>query len=558
MKNNPDIPATDTTEIKQLINRLKQGELDQGDAQLIEKLLNILLTIVSLLQRKRTSIRRIKDLLFGIKEKKLGKDETKNIAEESRPGTDGSSQTDSPKEMSSKSTCEGDSSPQVVTRPKRPGHGRMAASDYLGARLVRLNHQEMAPGDSCPESGCEGHLHQLEQPNVKIYLTGQPLISATKYERPVLRCSDCFKRYVADLPEGVNKDEKFDDTADVAIALYKYSSGIPFYRQARMQESCGVPLPESVQFERCEEVATAGFPVYRHLIKLAADEKLFHIDDTRVRILSCYREDKYRSEKERRATHTSGIVVKDMAGRKIALYFSGRRHAGENLDDVLERRSPSLPMPIKMSDAAAVNGKKRAQTIDANCLAHGRGKFKELEAIFPVECGRVMEAIRRVYRYDDKTKGMGDQERLEYHQKHSGPVMSELREWIEGEFRDRRVEPNSSLGKAFQYMLNHFEKLTRFLSAPGTPIDNNEAERVLKRFVLFRKNSLFYKTEHGAAVGGILMSLIESCRLNCANPWEYLLTLMRNKKAARRNPAAFLPWNYPREEEEEEALARAA
>jgi hypothetical protein len=82
---------------------------------------------------------------------------------------------------------------------------------------------------------------------------------------------------------------------------------------------------------------------------LAADGKLFHINDTLVRILSCYREDKHRSEKERRGTHTSGIVVKDMAGRKIALYFSGRQHAGENLDSVLERRSPSLPTPIKMS-----------------------------------------------------------------------------------------------------------------------------------------------------------------------------------------------------------------
>jgi transposase len=251
MKNNDDILSTDTTKIKQLINRVKQGELDQGDALLIEKLLNILLTIVSLLQRKRTSIRRMKDLLFGIKEKKRGKDEAKNRAEEIRSVAEENSQTDSPKEMSSKSTCEGDSSPQEVTRPKRPGHGRKAASDYPGARLVRLNHLEMAPGDPCPESGCEGHLHQLEQPNVKIYLTGLPLISATKYERPVLRCSDCFKRYVADLPEGVKEDEKFDETADVAIALNKYSGGIPFYRQARMQESYGVPLPESVQFERC-------------------------------------------------------------------------------------------------------------------------------------------------------------------------------------------------------------------------------------------------------------------------------------------------------------------
>jgi hypothetical protein len=245
MKNNDDIPTTDTNEIKQLINRVKRGELDQGDEILIEKLLNILLMIVSLLQRKHTSIRRMKEFLLGMKEKKRGKDETKNRAEDRRSGADGSSQTDSPKEMASKSTCEGDSSAQGVKSLKRPGHGRKSASEYPGARIVRLNHQEMAPGDPCPESGCEGHLHQLEQPNVKIYLTGQPLISATKYERRVLRCSDCFKRYAADLPEGVKENEKFDETADVAIALYKYSGGMPFYRQARMQESCGVPLYSS-------------------------------------------------------------------------------------------------------------------------------------------------------------------------------------------------------------------------------------------------------------------------------------------------------------------------
>jgi hypothetical protein len=160
MKNNDDIHSTDTNEIKHLINRVKQGELDQGDALLIEKLLNFLLTIVYLLQRKHASIRRMKDLLFGMKEKKRGKDETKNRAEESRSGAEESSQADSPKGSASSSTCEGDASTQEVRRLKRPGHGRKTASDYPGARLVRLNHPEMAPGDPCPESGCEGHLHQ--------------------------------------------------------------------------------------------------------------------------------------------------------------------------------------------------------------------------------------------------------------------------------------------------------------------------------------------------------------------------------------------------------------
>jgi len=124
MKNNDDIHTTDTTEIRQLINRVKQGELDPGDAQLIEKLLNFLITIVSLLPLKHASIRRMKGLLFGMKEKKLGKDEANNRAEESRSGAEESSQTDSPNEAASNSTCECDSSTQEVRRLKRPGHGR--------------------------------------------------------------------------------------------------------------------------------------------------------------------------------------------------------------------------------------------------------------------------------------------------------------------------------------------------------------------------------------------------------------------------------------------------
>src|SRR5215510_3250809 len=136
MKNDDDIPTTDTNEIKQLINRVKRGELDQGDALLIEKLLNILLMIVSLLQRKHTSIRRMKELLLGMKEKKRGKDETKNRAEDRRSGADGSSQTDSPKEMASKSTCEGDSSAQGTRRdlPRRVRTGNGGDSESLPVR----------------------------------------------------------------------------------------------------------------------------------------------------------------------------------------------------------------------------------------------------------------------------------------------------------------------------------------------------------------------------------------------------------------------------------------
>ena len=89
-----------------------------------------------------------------------------------------------------------------------------------------------------------------------------------------------------------------------------------------------------------------------------------------------------------------------------------------------------------------------------------------------------------------------------------------------------------------------------WLREPGTPLDNNESERALKQFILMRKNSMFFKTEHGAAVGDVLASLIRTCRLNGVNAWDYLATIIRNKKEARSNRHLDLPWNYKREEAE--------
>ncbi len=551
MLNHEEIPTTDTAQIERLIERLKEGKLQKQDAQLIETLLHFVLKITSLLKRKQTTIKGLKQFFFG-SGKRSGSENKSAPETQSQPHN----QTQIPPMNSSPETdgssgSEGGEVCVAKSESKRPGHGRIPAADYTGATIVRLDHH-LEPGDPCPDLDCRGRLHSLSEPNIKLYLTGRPCVSATKYERSMLRCGGCNQRISAALPVGVAEDRKFDPTADVTIALLKYGAGMPFYRQARLQEACGVPLPESVQFERCEEVAKAALGVYRYLRKLAADGKLFQIDDTGVKILSCLEENRNRKESERQGTHTSGIVVRDQKGRRIALYQSGRKHAGENLDDLLKTRNPALGAPMKMSDAAAVNGKKKTPTVDLNCLAHGRGKFKEIEENFPLECLRVLDAIRKVYENDARTAEMSDQERLEYHQAKSGPVMGDLRDWIEKQFEEKKVEPNSGLGKAYQYLRNHWPKLTGFLSVPGAPLDNNEVERALKRFVLFRKNSLFYKTGHGAEIGSILMSLIESCRLNKGNVFEYLLALTRDEAEARRNPERYLPWNY------EGAAARAA
>ena len=185
---------------------------------------------------------------------------------------------------------------------------------------------------------------------------------------------------------------------------------------------------------------------------------------------------------ERTGMFTTGIVATG-DGHKIALFISGRRHAGENLEDVLRRRAAELPPPIQMCDALSRNLPDKLKTIVANCLAHGRRQFVDRVDLFPEECRHVLEALAVVYHNDAiaRRRKLSPQERLLFHQAESGPTMEELHVWLVRQFDERRVEPNSGLGKAISYLRRHWEKLTLFLRVPGAPLDNNVCERALKK-----------------------------------------------------------------------------
>ena len=186
------------------------------------------------------------------------------------------------------------------------------------------------------------------------------------------------------------------------------------------------------------------------------------------------------------------------------------------------------------------------ETIVANCLAHGRRQFVDVAESFPNECRHVLESLAVVYRNDAtaRKRKLSPRARLKFHQTHSGSTMESLRAWLARQFDERLVEPNSSLGGAIAYMLRHWEKLTLFLRKPGAPLDNNICERALKKAILHRKNAMFYKTENGARVGDVFMSLIYTCQLCGANPFDYLTELERHADELASNPQRWLPWNF--------------
>jgi transposase len=444
-----------------------------------------------------------------------------------------------------------EAAPQV---PKSPvaGHGRNGVAAYRGARQIAVPHASLKSGDRCPD--CQrGKIYSQRDPGVLVRIQGQAPIAATVYELEKLRCNLCGEVFTAAAPDGVG-EKKYDETAASMIALLRYGSGFPWNRLEGLEESLGIPLPAATQCEIVAETAVTLRPALQELMRQAAQGEVVHNDDTSMRVLSLDRDADI--SPERTGVFTSGLVW-IFRGHRVALFFTGCKHAGENLAEVLKQRPPGLPPPIQMCDALSRNVPKLPQplqTVLANCNAHSRRNFVKVTPSFPEECRFVLETLGEVYGYDEQARaqGLSAEERLHFHQEHSGPVMEKLHIWCNVQFGERKVEPNSGLGQAIAYLLRHWEKLTLFLRAAGAPLDNNLVERALKKAILHRKNSLFYKTRNGAQMGDLFMSLIHTCELNGVNPFDYLTALQRHAQALAANPAEWMPWNY------RETLARAA
>ena len=435
-----------------------------------------------------------------------------------------------------------DSDKKADKDPKK-NHGRNGADDYRPSKVVPHYHKDIKVGQKCPD--CDhGTLQGLRSGKI-IRLVGNTPIEAELHEPARLRCGGCGKVFTAELPPEVG-EEKADASANALVAFFRFGMGIPHYRLAKIQKAMGVPLPASTQYEMVELLWTVVVPIFKTLLQLAANWPLIFVDDTPAKVLDLLKDREKRKADGKRVGIFSTAIVAQNADREIHLFFTGRKHAGENLGELLKHRSPDSSLPIQMSDALSRNFPKDHMTIVALCLVHGRRNFIDCETAFPEESTYVIERIGLVYKHEKHTKqvGMNDKQRLEYHQGKSQEPMDEIKAYAEEKLADKNVEPNGILAQAFRYMIKYWKGMTRFLEIPGAPIDNNVAERLVKRFIMYRKNSLFYKTENGAKVGDCLMSIIHTCLAADENPVDYLTVLQRNSRHVAKNPQLWLPWNY--------------
>ena len=535
------------TEVEAALGRV-QTQLGSGDYDLFRRLVNTHAAVAAILNSHRAMLARLRRL-FGLSSSERSCDV---LAGQDTAATDASAPSEDASagaEAEPTSSEPAGAAPTERTKPK--GHGRLAVSVYEAAEHIVVPHQNLQVGGACPD--CRfGKLYDLKVPAQFLRIFGHPMLAGTCWDCQRLRCSSCLKIHTAK-PPAEAQGPKFEESAVAMIALCRYSLGLPHNRIEGMQKHMKLPIPASTQCDVIYENAPAFEPVFAELERQGAQGELIHNDDTYGRVLAFMGERRAKllqqgdlPDPERVGGFTTAILsITDE--QPSLLFYTGRKYAGENLATLLEAREDELEPPMLMCDGLeSRNLPKGHPVLASNCLTHGRRGFVEQLVNFPKECRHVIEELRKVYRADGQCKKAraSPLERLAIHQRDSAPIMNELEKRMQAELDEKRVEPNSGLGKAYKYMLKRWDKLTLFLRKVGAPLDNNVCERALKMAIRHRRNSLFYRSERGAEIGDMFMSLIYTAELRGDNPFEYLTAVLRNEKAVAANPADWLPWTY--------------
>lgn len=455
---------------------------------------------------------------------------------------------------------------------KPKGHGRNGASAYRSAQHLYDALAVGVIGAVCAVCAI-GKMYRYRE-KIVIRIIGQPLFRAEQHHYEQARCRNCGHIVRAEGPSWVHEGlgtsyVRYDWSACAMLMFMHYSGSAPFKRLESMHEGWGVPMPDANQWEIVNKADDLLLPLYKaieqHAIQKATN---FRIDDTGSMVLTLKKQiaaeiAALRSMGEstkhvRTGINATGAYWQTPDGA-IVLFYTGRHHAGEIVDRVLRHRRLSSPKLVKCTDGASKNfdHAHADKLVESTCNAHALLKFRDIKDKYPAEYAEAGRVYNQVFDNDDKALGLTPIDRMLYHRQHSKPLMLQLKAMCEEKITSKRVEPNSPLWEPLTFVLNQWEKLTRFCEVPNVPLDTNLVEQALIMPVRYLAGSFNYHTEDGALVGDRAMSLIASARQSGVEPVAYLTQCLRCHEDLTKNPEHYLPWVYRERCKQADAAPRA-
>lgn len=479
-----------------------------------------------------------------------GADGSRRHAGEDPPGADGGGADD---------RCEdGD---EARPEPATKGHGRHGAGAFTSAKehLHALGIGIL--GALC--AVCRIGRMSRYRDKIIVRVVGQSLFGAERHVLAQARCRNCGLIVRAEsqelLLDGVGTEYvTYHWSACAMLIVMHYFAGAPFKRLEALHQGWGVPMPDANQWQmvdRCDDLLA---PLYkaleRHGIRNATT---LRIDDTGSMVIALRRQIQEEiaalqllgeSTRDVRTGINATAVYLETEQARIVLFFTGRHHAGEIIDEMLAHRAQGAKKIVKVTDAASKNFDHAHGDVleEAVCNAHAFLKFRAIKETFPAEYAIAGEAYKAVFDNDDeaKARGLDPVERMHFHRTRSKPQMERLREMCKEKLDGKLVEPHCPLWEPLSFIVNQWERLTRFYEVPGVPLDTNVVEQTLIIPVRYLAGSFAYKTQNGADVGDRHMSLVATANANGVEPVAYLTECLQNHRDLAQRPEHYLPWVY--------------
>ena len=479
-------------------------------------------------------------------------------------GATGGDDSKSPADAARPTSDDAEDDEQDAAEPSK-GHGRhgtgafTSAKDYLHALALGVL------GAICAACGL-GRLSRYRD-KVIVRVVGQSLFGAERHVFAQARCRLCGAIIRAEgvepVLDGIGTEYvTYHWSACAMLIVMHYFAGAPFKRLEALHQGWGIPIPDANRWQlvdRCDDYLAPLYKVIeRHGVQHAIT---LRIDDTGSMIIELQRQIREETAALQRlgestrdvrtGINATGVYLETDQGT-VVLFFTGRHHAGEIIDQLLAHRRlvarATEKKLIKVTDAASKNFDHAQGDLlaEAVCNAHAFLKFRAIKDAFPVEYAVAGAVYKNVFDHDDeaKTRGLDDRERMLYHRTHSKPEMERLRKMCKDKIEAGLVEPNSPLWEPLSFVINQWERLTRFYEIPGVPLDTNLVEQTLIIPVRYLAGSFAYKTQNGADVGDRHMSLVATANANGVEPVAYLTACLENHRDLAERPEHYLPWVY--------------